>query len=72
MKLTRLKARRERLLLTQQELADLAGISRASVSAIEGLRAEPQFATIKKIAAALDCDPFDLMDPLPEDPLSDA
>lgn len=65
MKLTRLKARRERLLLTQQEVADRAGISRAAVSAIEALKSEPQFSTIKKLAAALDCDPFDLMDEPP-------
>lgn len=63
MKLTRLKARRERALLTQQELADKAGISRAAVSAIEALKAEPQFSTIKKLAAALECDPFDLTEP---------
>lgn len=65
MKLTRLKARRERLLMTQQELADLSGVSRAAISGIEALKVEPQFSTIKKLAAALECDPFDLTEPDP-------
>lgn len=63
MKLTRLKMRRERALLTQQELAERAGLSRAAVNAIETLKAEPQFNTIRKLAAALGCEPTDLMEP---------
>lgn len=63
MKLTRLLRTRERLLMTQQELADKSGVSRAAISAIESLKAEPQFSTIKKLAAALGCDPFDLTEP---------
>ncbi len=63
MKLTRLFARRERLLMTQQELADKSGVSRATISAIEAEKVEPQFSTIRKLAAALDCDPFDLTEP---------
>jgi transcriptional regulator with XRE-family HTH domain len=61
MRLTRLLERRERALLTQQELADRAGISRTAISAIERLKAEPQFSTIRKLAQALDCEPADLM-----------
>jgi DNA-binding XRE family transcriptional regulator len=62
MRLTRLRARRERALLTQDELAKLAGVSRAAISALEALKAEPQFSTIRKLAAALRCQPEDLME----------
>ncbi len=63
MRLARLKERRERALLTQDELAKRAGISRATVAAIEAQKAEPQFSTIRKLAAALECSPEDLMEP---------
>lgn len=49
--------------MTQQELADKSGVSRATISAIEAEKVEPQFSTIRKLAAALDCDPFDLTEP---------
>ena len=65
MRLTRLKDRRERALLTQHELGMRAGVSRATIAAIEALKAEPQFSTIRKLAAALNCDPADLMEPEP-------
>jgi len=63
MKLTRLRMRRERAFLTQEELAHRAGISRATLNAIERLRSDPEIATIRKIAAALGCEPADLIDP---------
>jgi DNA-binding XRE family transcriptional regulator len=63
MKLPRLRERRERALLTQQELAARAGVSRAAISVIEAQKAEPQFSTIRKLADALGCEPKDLMEP---------
>ena len=61
-KLSRLSAIRERKALTQDELAELAGISRQTVVKIEGGQ-EPRPPTIRKLAAALGVDPPDLMDP---------
>jgi len=48
--------------LTQDELAELAGISRETVVKIEG-GLEPRPPTIRKLAASLGVDPSDLMDP---------
>ncbi len=63
--LSRLLLVRRRALMTQQELSDRSGISRAAISAIEALKAEPEFSTIRKLAAALGCEPADLMEPEP-------
>jgi transcriptional regulator with XRE-family HTH domain len=63
-KLTRLKAIRERKALTQEELAAKAGINRVTLARIE-TGAEPFPATIRKLAAALGVQPADLMEPLP-------
>jgi transcriptional regulator with XRE-family HTH domain len=48
------KRERERALLTQQELAERAGIGLTTLNRIENDHAEPQFRTIRKIAKALD------------------
>lgn len=61
-KLTRLRATRERTALTQDELATLAGVSRQTVVKIEG-GLEPRPPTIRKLAKALGVQPADLMDP---------
>jgi transcriptional regulator with XRE-family HTH domain len=63
MKLTRLRERRERALLTQRELAEQANISRAALAAIESGQSDPRPGTIRRLAAALNCDPSDLMPP---------
>lgn len=63
MRLTRLKQRREKALLTQEDLAKKAGVGRATIAALEALKAQPQFSTIRKLAQALDCQPEDLMEP---------
>lgn len=55
------KRTRERALLTQQELADRAGIGLATLNRIENDRAEPQFRTIRKLAEALGVDPATLI-----------
>jgi transcriptional regulator with XRE-family HTH domain len=61
-KLTRLRAARERKALTQDELAELAGVSRQTVVKIEG-GLEPRPPTVRKLAAALGVTPADLMGP---------
>jgi transcriptional regulator with XRE-family HTH domain len=56
-----LKAIRTRRLLTQEELADKAGVSAATVVNIERNNQEPHFRTIRKLAKALDVDPTELL-----------
>lgn len=65
-KLSRLRAIRERKALTQDELAEMAGVSRQTVVKIEG-GLEPRPPTIRKLAAALGVDPADLMAPVASD-----
>jgi transcriptional regulator with XRE-family HTH domain len=60
-KLTQLRAIRERKALTQQELADKAGLSRVAVVRVEAGASEPYPSTIRKLAAALEVEPSDLM-----------
>ncbi len=57
----RLKEARTRRLLTQQELAEKAGVSPSTVVNIERDQAEPHFRTIRKLAKALDVDPTSLL-----------
>ena len=57
----RLKATRTRRLLTQDELAERAGVSQSTIANIERDNAEPQFRTIRKLAKALDIDPTELL-----------
>lgn len=58
---TQVKRTRERALLTQQELADRAGVGLTTLNRIENDRAEPQFRTIRKLAEALGVDPKTLI-----------
>ena len=57
----KLKATRTRRLLTQDELAERAGVSQSTIANIERDNAEPQFRTIRKLAKALDVDPTELV-----------
>jgi HTH-type transcriptional regulator, competence development regulator len=57
----KLKKLRTRRLLTQEELAQKAGISAATVVNIERNNQEPHFRTIRKLAKALDVDPTELL-----------
>jgi transcriptional regulator with XRE-family HTH domain len=57
----KLKEARTRRLLTQEELAEKAGISAATVVNIERNNQEPHFRTIRKLARALDVDPTTLL-----------
>ena len=58
----RLKKVRTRRLLTQQELAEKAGMSPSTIVNIERDQAEPHFRTIRKLAKVLDVDPTSLLD----------
>jgi transcriptional regulator with XRE-family HTH domain len=57
----KLKVARTRRLLTQDELAERAGVSQSTIANIERDNAEPQFRTIRKLAKALDIDPTELL-----------
>jgi len=57
----KLKAIRTRRLLTQEELAERAGVSAATVVNVERNKQEPQFRTIRKLAEALSVDPTELL-----------
>lgn len=48
-----LKIKREKKLLTQQQLAELVGVDRTLISKIESGAAAPSVTTAKKIAAVL-------------------
>jgi DNA-binding XRE family transcriptional regulator len=58
---TQVKKVRERALLTQEELAERAGIGTATLNRIERDRVEPHFRTIRKLAKALGVDPAELL-----------
>jgi transcriptional regulator with XRE-family HTH domain len=60
-KLTKLKAVRESKLMTQQELAEAAGVSPTTVSHLETGKASAQFRTIRKLADALGVKPEELL-----------
>ncbi len=57
----RLKQARVEALLTQQELADEAGLQFATISRIENDHVDPHFSTIKKLAKALRVNPAELV-----------
>jgi transcriptional regulator with XRE-family HTH domain len=57
----KLREVRTKRLLTQDELADKAGVSQSTIANIERDNAEPQFRTIRKLAKALDIDPTELL-----------
>ena len=58
----KLREVRTKRLLTQDELADKAGVSQSTIANIERNNAEPQFRTIRKLAKALDIDPTELLE----------
>jgi DNA-binding XRE family transcriptional regulator len=57
----RLKALRIRRALTQQELAERAGLSSNALNRIELDKAEPRMSTLRKLAKALDVDPAEIV-----------
>jgi transcriptional regulator with XRE-family HTH domain len=62
-KLTRLKDVRQRKALTQQQLADRAGVNRVTIARIEGGKDEPFPTTVRKVADALGVEPEELLEP---------
>jgi transcriptional regulator with XRE-family HTH domain len=58
----RLKALRIRRALTQEELAQRAGLSKNAVNRLEVDKAEPRMSTLRKLAKALDVDPAELIE----------
>ena len=65
-KLTRLKDVRQRKALTQQQLADRAGVNRVTIARIEGGKDEPFPTTVRKVADALGVEPEELLEPAAE------
>jgi transcriptional regulator with XRE-family HTH domain len=61
-KLTRLRDVRQRKALTQQQLAERAGVNRVTIARIEGGKDEPFPTTVRKVADALGVEPDDLME----------
>lgn len=50
-------------LLTQEQLADAAGLSRGEISHLETSRRKPLTTTLSRLCIALECDPADLLVP---------
>lgn len=57
----RVRYLRERRVLTQEELAQKAGLRTATVGDLERGKHRPRPSTLRKIAAALHVDPTDLL-----------
>ena len=62
-RLAGLRRIRERQALSQAELAERSGLSRATIVSLESGRAGAQYGTIRKIAKALGVEPAELMEP---------
>ena len=62
-RLKNLRRLREQRALSQAELAERAGLSRATVVSLESERAGAQYATIRKLAEVLNVEPADLLGP---------
>jgi transcriptional regulator with XRE-family HTH domain len=58
----KLRSVRERLFVTQEELAERTGMSRATISRIESGQQRPRISTVRKLAAALGVAPETLVD----------
>jgi DNA-binding XRE family transcriptional regulator len=57
----RIRASREQLEWTQQELADFSGIARANIARLEGGKHPPKAETINRVAKALRMNPAELL-----------
>lgn len=58
----KLKEIRTRRFLTQEELAEGAGVSPATIVRVERNQAEPHISTMRKLAQALNVDPTELLE----------
>ncbi|MEM1040870.1 MAG: helix-turn-helix transcriptional regulator [Pseudomonadota bacterium] len=62
---------REHRNLTQEQLADRIGTTKASISRIENLARDPQLGFLEAAAEALNCTPSDILSRDPEQPTAD-
>jgi transcriptional regulator with XRE-family HTH domain len=60
-RLGRLRDVRESKFLSQQELAERAGLSRVAITRLESGQVSAQYATIRKLAEALGVEPAELV-----------
>jgi transcriptional regulator with XRE-family HTH domain len=58
---TRLREWRRRRLMTQRDLAAASGVGAVTIARIESGHAVPRFATVRKLAGALQITPEQLM-----------
>lgn len=58
----KLRPIRERLFVTQEELAERTGMSRATISRLEGGQQRPRISTVRKLAEALGVPPEALVE----------
>jgi transcriptional regulator with XRE-family HTH domain len=61
MRLTRLRALRQRAFLTQVELGEKAGMSEATINRLESGKHDARISTARKLAAALGVSPAELV-----------
>jgi transcriptional regulator with XRE-family HTH domain len=66
--LSRLRLVRQRKALTQQQLAERAGVNRVTIARLEGGQDDPFPTTVRKLADALGVVPEELMEPLGREP----
>ena len=59
---TNLRAARERLGLTQEQVAQRSGVHATEVSRIEGGKRDPQVSTVRRLAKAVKVKPGRLLD----------
>ncbi|MFC1912779.1 helix-turn-helix transcriptional regulator [Chloroflexota bacterium] len=58
--MTKLRVLRERLFITQTELAKAAGISLVTLNRLENNKQKPSFKTIRKLSKALGVEPGEI------------
>ena len=58
--MAKLRVLRERLFITQTELAEAAGISLVTLNRLENGKQKPSFKTIRKLAKALGVEPGEI------------
>ena len=58
----RLREVRERKFITQEELAERTGITRANISRLENGLQRPRISTVRRLATALGVEPEELID----------
>ncbi len=63
----RLRTLRKSRKLTQQQLADMTGVSRIYIQALESNRRSPSMKLLHRLAEALEVDPADLLEQFPNE-----